>query len=377
MTDGPGDPDRRPFDRQGDRSPAPPPPDVEFGVDAVGGDADPGGGHWMIPAAIGVVLGVVIAVIGVALTRSGDDTVASGTGAPPDGTTEVVSETVVATDPVTDTTAPPATTVVPSPHPTSTAAADTTPPSSAAPAATAPPPSTTDPATAPVTGPLPDGFVRMGASQYPIERTCITKPFAPKSEGFVVFSYLFRDEDGAPQIVDHWFDDEGVTGGSYSDNGVAVQTGYEFLGADEFALTVRRLDGETRVVVNPPADGTGECDGQVATNDSTTPLFTYSRAIVDICYGSQTGPLQYIGYLAQGGRFRVIPQGDGTATLSYGEPYAVGFLATNATLLDVDGGVDALANASSDSYTGIVTKDILVSIRATSIRDCRATDVPF
>ncbi len=387
MTDGPSEPSRGSAD-DGDGSDVPPSPETPVQVDTVADTGDETRGpHWMVPAAIGMVLGVVVAVVGVALTRSGNDTVASDVARPPDGTVETIDatdpppdrsvpvRTAPGTEPIApETGAPPPTAAAETAAPPPTVAADPSAPASAAPPDTSAPPATAPPAPA---GSLADGFVRVGTTDHPIERTCTTLPFAPNGGEFVVFSYLFRDEVGAPQIVDHWFDESGVTGGSYSDNGVHVTAGYEFLGADEFALTLRRLDGETRVVVNPPPDGADECDGRLATNDSATPLFTYTRTIVDICYGSQTGPLQYIGYLSEGGRFSAIPNGDGTATLSYGEPYVVGFRDADAAFQDVAGGADVLANASSDSLTGALTKDIALTIRAASIRECRATDVPF
>lgn len=381
MTDRPDDPDPGSNSEAAIGSTPPPPPPATDGARRP---------TWLVPAVVGLVIGLVVAVVAVVVTRDDSDTLATppapGEGATTIETVEPDPTTVAATDPPSATPATPAPTdpTATEPAPTNPPATDptatdptatepaATDPTAVEPAPTDPPPTTLGPVE-----PADDGFVRIGPTQYKIDRTCVTSPFAPASTGYVVFSYLFLDANGVPQIADHWFADDGVTGGSYSDGGTAVDAGYTFLGADEFALTLRRDEATTRVVVNPPADGAVECAGQILTNDIGTPTLTYTRSIVDVCFGSEAGPLQYVGYASEGGRFTAAPNADGTVTLRYVEPFHDGFADPAASAADIDGGTEVRGTATSDGLTGPATKEIVVRIRDDAVRDCGIVDVPF
>ncbi|NND76068.1 MAG: hypothetical protein HKN44_13780 [Ilumatobacter sp.] len=389
MTDGPSEPDLGAADDGGQATP-PPPPTVAATTETGGGS--PSRPSWLMPAVLGLLIGLVVAVVAVVVTQGDGDEIVTGA-------TNPVETTPAVTDPAPDTAADATTTPAADPPsatdgPTPSTTEFFLPPSSA-PVTTAPPDSTTasdttapDTTAAPVTTAAPaapdgpivpadDGFARVGGTQFPIERTCVTRPFEPNSVEYVVFSYLFRNEAGVPQIADHWFDEGGVTGGSYSDGGRAVPSGYEFLGADEFALTLRTDAGTTRVAVNPPADGATDCPGRMVTNDADTPDFASTRTIVDVCFGSQAGPLQYVAYLSEGAAFTAAPNGDGTMTLHVGEPFVVGFVDPAANSATLDDGIEIRGRASSAAFTGPVTKDFVIIVDGAAARECTAVDVPF
>lgn len=274
---------------------------------------------------------------------------------------------------------------VPQPPPENAAPAPSETPAAPAPAPAAPAPTETPADTAPpatsaagaAITPTSDGTVRVAGIEYPIERTCLTQPFAPDGGDYVVFSYLFADGTGVPQIVEQWFMDGGATGASYSDGGFPVGVDYAPLGADQFSVSLRRPGGPVEVVVNPAEAGPAECGGTIATSDPTTPDFAYTRTVVDACFGAEAGPLQYVGYLSDGGKFTATPNAGSGSTLRYAEPFVEMYVDPDAALTGLPDGLEIRGTASSDGFAGAVTKDIVVTLRNDVIRTCTEHDTPL
>ena len=80
---------------------------------------------------------------------------------------------------------------------------------------------------APVVMPATLGAIRVGATEYPIQETCLTLPNAPGADDYAVISYRFDIGTGVPQIIDRWFRADGTNGVIYSDGGVVSEvSGY-------------------------------------------------------------------------------------------------------------------------------------------------------
>ena len=270
-------------------------------------------------------------------------------------------------------------------RPRTSAGADTSvAPTGTAPPASAPagaPPSTIAPDS---TAPLPSdisparrGYVRLSGTEYPILRSCLTQPFAPNGGDYSVYSHLFDTGSGQPQVIEQWFDEGEISGGSYIGGGFAgSDTRYLDFGQDGFGL-VRLQDGVTvDVAANPANDASltpDDCGGTVTIADPATADFVYRRAVVDVCFGAQAGPLQYVGYLSEGGRFTAAPDGGGVI-VTYTDPVITALTDPAASTAEIDGGVRIQAAASGDSLSGPVTKVVVITLRNDRIRPCTEQD---
>ena len=131
------------------------------------------------------------------------------------------------------------------------------------------------------------------------------------------------------------------------------------------------------MVANPPFDSTivpDDCAGTVTLTNSPTSDAAYTRAIVDLCYGAQAGPLQYVGYLSEGGKFSATPNDQSTVALKYTDPTISALDDPTASFIAIPGGGVIVGLASAESVDGPVTKDIIVTVRNDQVRPCTDRD---
>ena len=272
-------------------------------------DGTDGRPAWLVPAGAGLAIGLVIALIAVLLVRGGDDDEAAATSTTVE-TIATVPETTTAPTTVPATTAPattaPATTAPATTAPATTAPA-TTAPATTAPATTAP--ATTEPAPTTTTPggltPASPNMIRIADTEYPIERVCQTVPFEGFTGDYLVESYLYFDEVGAPWVVERWFDEGGASGVYFGD-----QLEVTDLGADGFGFTFFEGDSEVPAAVNPGSSQPQDCGGnvvEVAANGSQR-IYT----IVDVCLGNDPvdGTLRYAASLSEQGSLELAPNAD-------------------------------------------------------------------
>jgi hypothetical protein len=323
-----------------------------------GGPDDRGSGRpsWLIPAAGGLVAGLVVALGALALF-GGDDAdapVATGftTTIAPETTIEPAAETTIepaadtTVESVADTVATPETTVAPE----TTAAPDTTtaPETTVAPA----PPTTLSPNGIPV---ATEGFVRILDQEYPILRVCQSNPMA----GFSVTSYAYEEVDGFIDYVER-YNDEGSQGGGFGGDGYEIEEFGEF-GEEGFGMIVFQGDGGFPVSVNPVFDAEPDQCGSVTATDPTNPEFPITHSIVDVCLGTVYTPVQqddgsfdvaeaygYKANTAEYGTFTALP-------LANGEMFAVDYTAPNSSF----GGYDDAATSVTGGDRMVISANVV------------------
>lgn len=342
-----------------------------------GGPDDPmnSGSHrpaWVIPAAIGIGVGLLAALSIFLISRDGDNdtlsTDASTTTSIPTETTIAPATTVVDTTIAAETTIAAATTLAPA----TTVAPETTIAPATSTAPTTAVPTTAAPTTAPPAGitPAAPGQALVAAEAYDIVSACSTSPVP----GYQVTSYVVFGQFG-PLLIEEAVD-EGNAFGFFSDAGNAIDTAdYVDLGDAGFGMLAFEGDGSFEVAANPSGVTVEACEiqGTVRLSDPAAPEFGYTHGIVDIC--STNEPLRALGYLSEGGTIRIVDNEDGTAQITFDsanlfsatDPAAT---ITAAARLQIDGEV------TGSTIDGDTTQTINIDLDSSPARDCFGSESP-
>lgn len=315
---------------------------------------------WVLSAAVGLVVALVIALALVLLTGDeADAPVASEPATSPVPET-VVPETLVTESSVTDTVVPDTT---PAPEPTDAPAPEPT----EAPAPTTPP---ADPLVQPAT----PGFVRIFDDEFPIERICESNPFP----GFGLTTYVF-DDNGFPEVVELG-NDEGNEFGLVFGNGYPVID----LGENGFGIEADQGDGAVQVSVNQGDLVAGPCAGISTVSNTSSPGFQdVTHAVVDVCVGDvprfeENGDFSvgfgYSGLIAEGGQFVARPSANGaTFGLDYTGP-AGAFSATTESAASVEGstglGIRAELEGDPDGFFAGERRTVVIDIDDALVEPC-------
>ena len=320
-----------------------------------------GRSNWASPTTIGLLVGgVVAATVILFLTRSGGDSVQTFDGS----TTEAL---VPAAETVTDqaATAPPTEILVPAIEAVTDQAATAPPTEILGPAIEA---VTDQAATAPTTGPAlaSPGTVRVDGVEYSIERSCFTVQVAPDYAGLQVFSHLISI-DGTPAVVEQWFDEGGITGGTFSVLGFPADTG-TFLALDQgYAFEAPPGSGDFSIVANPTSTGSECANDQAIRTFGADDAPRYLRALVDVCFiSNDAGESTVIGYGSDLGRVEIKGDADGNYLMTYSDP---------VTRLD-GAPAELLGDGSSVSYRApLADGSVLVTTTDSLMRDCTNADL--
>ncbi|MGK0276889.1 MAG: hypothetical protein ACI9N0_003288 [Ilumatobacter sp.] len=330
-----------------------------FGVPTGGQPPAGGRSQWGGPATIGILVGGVIAAIVVlALTRSGDDSVQT---VDESTTTVLIDTTIPAETPIDPATTVGAEATVPSAEttidPTTTELTESTLAPTTTPATTAAP-----------TGPAPaaPGTVRVDGVEYSIERSCFTVPLAPDYTDLQVFSHLISI-DGTSAVVEQWFDEGGITDGAFAVRGFAADTG-KFLELDQgYAFEAPAGSGEFSIVANPTNTGSDCASEQGIQTFGANDKPRYLRALIDTCFTSNdAGESTKIGYGSDLGRVEIRGDAAGEYLLTYSDP-----------AVQLDGApAEVLADGSSVSYRApLANGSVLVTTQDNLLRDCTSADL--
>lgn len=337
-----------------------------------GGDT-PGRPAWLLPAGVGLVAGLVIALVAVFAFGGDDEPSADDVLVP---STLLVESTVpgVATtlgEPLATTTiSPTETTIDPGSATVPPTEPATTEPATTEPATTEPPPTTSPDGIAAAS----PGTVRVFDVEYPIVRVCQSTPFV----GYSVTSYVY-EEGGLPSFIERWFDEGGVSGVEFFDGEADELVDF---GADGFGAIVFQGDGGFPVSVNPTGTESGPCAGTIVETDPANPDFPTERALLDVCFGTVFAPdengemRESVGYRAVTAEFGIVtalPNAGASLAVAYSAPDAsFGGSDPEAQPSEVDAGlrIDATAVGNpAGSYAGM-TRTLEITISDALLRDC-------
>jgi len=273
--------------------------------------------RWLLPAAIALLVALIIGLIAVLATRdSGDDE--------SDETTTTSSEVSTTTEPVfvpvdsgantTSTAAP--TTAAPTTEAPTTLAPTTQPPTTQPPTTQPPttqPPTTQPPTTQPPTTvpAFPDpGFAFVDDQTLPIQTTCRVDPDDGDKD---IVAYVVDSASGR-MVIERWFGNgsNGVDVDlTWTDQHAAASPVDSATVTDPFSTTATG-DFTVEVAVNPPSGGPDNCQDSIQTSDGST---THDYAVVDVCKLGE----DVAGIGTEGSRFGAADNGDGTAQLVFSD----------------------------------------------------------
>ena len=327
--------------------PGAPPPRGGPPQDGSSGERPP----WLLPVAAGLVGSLVVGLTLLVVLSDDDnndtsdkasettlpDTNSPATTATPTSTTTsepVPSSSTEATQSTTLTASTvevqPATTLSTTTTTTSPAATSTT---STTVSEDLPPPTEPDPGTAVIDG-----------SVYPLEASCLSVPLQPDSADLRVASYLV-DASFGRLVFDRW-EDNGFADGLDAtdiDSGEAFDVS-DLLGSGlsgPFSASLSwpdDLSATFDVAFGPPRGGPIDCLDTLQTRDADSdPASRYTRAILDVCT-TVPGPglLDVTGVASESALFNILDNGDGTASLAYGDLNTFGILVDPEATVDID-----------------------------------------
>lgn len=329
---------------------------------------------WMLPAAVGLVAALVIALGVVLLTGDqADAPVASepATSVVPDTgvtTAPVVVEPVVTEPAVTEpvATEAPLPDTVPAPEPTDAPAPETT----AAPA----PETTTAPLAEVAVQPARPGFVRIFSDEFPIERICQSSPFP----GFGLTTFVF-DDNGVPEVVELGNDEGNEFGLVFGDGYPVID-----LGDDGFGIEAEQGDSVVQVSVNQGDLFAGPCPGFSTVSNTSTPGFQdVTHAVVDVCLGDVprfddnnefSVGFGYRGIIAEGGQFVARPGANGGVfAVDYNGPAGAFNASTDSAMsVDIPNGFQIRADLVGDPNGAFAgeTRTVVIDIDESLVETC-------
>ena len=275
---------------------------------------DPASGRpaWLLPAAGGLAVGVIVALVAVFALGGGDDD------------TDLATSSTPVTGSGPDTTTPDTTVAV-----ETTVAPDTTqvPDTTSVPATTEPDdPFALRPATA--------GTVRLFDQEFPITSSCLTVPFRGVTGGYQVTTYVFSDDLGRANTVGSFIDEGGASGVFFGDQ-------YERVDFPDAGFGFFFFEGDVEVpaAVNPQGPPDETCAGEIV-ESATSGEQTRVLGIADVCFGDTFGDGS-IGYrllLSEGATLELRPNADSSFNATY-------FAAIDDFFVGVD------ENATSEALT--------------------------
>lgn len=308
---------------------------------------------WLLPAAIGLLVVLVIGLI--AVLASGDDDDATDSTTTSSGVSTSSTEPLFVpgsdlTTSVASTSTTPATTTGPGTTAQPTTAPPVTDPPPTDPPPTEPPPTDPPPTDPPPTDPpvLPDpGVASIDGQDLQISVACLTVPSA--GSDLTIASYLVDGPSGRT-VIERWFgagsngvDVELVDAGQRASSTDATGDA-----ADAAFTTTVQGDVTLEIALNPPSGGVPTCPDFIeTTNADGGDARVYS--VLAVC--SNGGGVNAAAIASEGGAFEASDNGDGTATVQFTDR-DLPVLTDPAALASIeDTVVTYLATATGDGQT--------------------------